>query len=223
MNSYLDELKKKEIIVKQINSLIQQLQQHQITKSLVPQSHQEIAEFMVLNRLRNIDTYIRLCEMTGKCLGQAKSEINESDKQLNDQFHIQLLQFELQRKTDEKKSFRKNHQKMPIIHINTPSTEQDSCSLYNKKLKKKDKHLKLKKVMDEIQSKQSIKQKLKIEEYFQNKKVKKLLQIEGWKIIDQSPLHHNISEQLIMESLHHYYTFCKSILEEFMDSITIKS
>ncbi|CAD8070803.1 unnamed protein product [Paramecium primaurelia] len=222
MHSYLEELKQKDVIAKQINLLIQQLQQHHLTQSLVPKSHQDIAEFMVLNRLRNIDTYIQLCEMTGKCLGEARSDIKENDKKLNEQFHIQLLQFGLQRKKVEKKTTRKQ-QKMPIIHINTPSTEQDSCSLYNKKLKKKDKYLKLQQIMNEVQSKQSLKEKVKIEEYFQNKKVQKLLQIDGWKIIDQSPLHQPIADHLIKQSLHQYYTYCKLVLEEFGDFITIKS
>ncbi|CAD8166992.1 unnamed protein product [Paramecium octaurelia] len=222
MHSYLEELKKKEIIVKQINSLIQQLQQHHLTQSLVPKSHQEIAEFMVLNKLRNVDTYIQLCEMTGKCLGQARSDIKENDKTINDLFHIQLLQFGLQRKKDEKKGYRK-HYKMPIIHINTPSTEQDSCSFYNKKQKKKDKYLKLQKVIEQIQSNQSLIDKVKIEEYFQNKKIQKLLQIDGWKIIDQSPLHQPVSDQLIKKSLHYYYTYCKSIVEGFMHVIDNKS
>ncbi|CAD8174758.1 unnamed protein product [Paramecium octaurelia] len=222
MHSYLEELKQKDVIAKQINLLIQQLQQHQLTQSLVPKSHQDIAEFMVLNRLRNIDTYIQLCEMTGKCLGQARSDIKENDNQLNDQFHIQLLQFGLQRKKLEKKTSRRQ-QKMPIIHINTPSTEQDSCSLYNKKLKKKDKYLKLQQVMDEVQSKQSLQDRVKIEEYFQNKKLQKLLQIDGWKIIDQSPLYEPVPDSLIKQSLHQYYSYCKVVLEEFADIIALKS
>ncbi|CAK76907.1 unnamed protein product (macronuclear) [Paramecium tetraurelia] len=222
MHSYLEELKKKEIIVKQINSLIQQLQQHHLTQSLVPKSHQDIAEFMVLNRLRNVDTYIQLCEMTGKCLGQARSDIKENDRTINDLFHIQLLQFGLQRKKDEQKAFRK-HYKIPIIHINTPSTEQESCSLYNKKLKKKDKYLKLQKVIEQIQSNQSLRDQVKIEEYFQTKKMEKLLQIDGWKIIDQSPLHQPVSDQLIKGSLHNYYTYCRSIVEDFMHVIDNKS
>ncbi|CAD8130800.1 unnamed protein product [Paramecium sonneborni] len=90
----MQELKQRDVIVKQIKLLIQQLQQHHLIQNLVPNSHQDnIAEFMILNRLKYIDTYIQLCELTEKCLGQAKSDNKVNDRILNDQFHIQLIQF----------------------------------------------------------------------------------------------------------------------------------
>ncbi|CAD8091993.1 unnamed protein product [Paramecium sonneborni] len=62
-------------------------------------------------------------------------------------------------------------QKMLLIYINTPSTKQDSFSLYNKRLKKKINTLNCKKSQMKYKSKQSLEEKMKIEEYFQNKKV----------------------------------------------------